>query len=167
MSLHLWELTERFKSLELLSSTDELPPEVLRDTLEAIEGEFELKAEAVAAFIQNLEAAAESKKEAAKAIADRAAMLSKRADSLRAYLLFHFQAMGLTRIERDRFTLILKSNPMSVVVDDESKLPASFMIQKPAPAPTPDKKALGVALKAGAEIAGCHAEVNQRIEIQL
>lgn len=165
--LHLWEISERFRSMQLLAESDDIPPEVIRDTLEGIEGDWEAKAEAVAAYIQNIEAAATSKAEAAKAMQARAKMLEKRADSLRQYLLLQFQFMGKTRIERPAFSLVLKNNPQSVVIDDEAALPAAYMVQPPAPPPKPDKKAIGAAIKAGQEVPGCHAEVSQRVDIVL
>lgn len=165
--LHLWEISERFRSMQLLAESDELPPEVIRDTLEGIEGEWEAKAEAVAMYVQNLKAAAEAKKEAAKAMAERAAMLDKRADSLKQYLLLQFQFMGKTRVERPMFSLVLKNNPQSVVIDDETAVPDAYKVQKPPPPPTVDKKLVGQAIKAGQDVPGCHAEVSQRVDIVL
>ena len=165
--LHLWEISERYRELESLAESDDIPPEVIRDTLEGIEGDWEKKAEAVAMYIKNIEAAAEAKAEAAKAIAARSKMLEKRADSLRMYLLLQFQFMGKTRIECGPFALVLKNNPQSVVIDDETALPAVYMVQPPAPPPKPDKKAIGAAIKAGQEVPGCHAEVSQRVDIVL
>tara|TARA_R110000868_G_scaffold154816_1_gene381068 strand:+ start:228 stop:734 length:507 start_codon:yes stop_codon:yes gene_type:complete len=165
--LHLWEISENFRSMQLLAESDDLPPEVIRDTLEGIEGDWEDKAEAVAAYIQNIEAAAEAKAEAAKAMQARAKMLEKRADSLRQYLLLQFQFMGKTRVERPAFTLILKNNPQSVVIDDETVVPVQYLVIPPPPPPKPDKKAIGAAIKAGQEVPGCHAEVSQRVDIVL
>lgn len=165
--LHLYEISERYRELQMLAESDDLPPEVIRDTLEGIEGEWEDKAEAVAAYIQNIEAAAEAKAEAAKAMQARAKMLEKRAESLRQYLLLQFQFMGKTRVERPMFSLVLKNNPQSVVVDNPEQVPVEFMVQKPPPPPTVDKKLVGQAIKAGQEVPGCHAEVSQRVDIVL
>lgn len=165
--LHLWEISERFRSMQLLAESDDLPPEVIRDTLEGIDGDWEDKAEAVAAYIQNIEAAAEAKAEAAKAMQARAKMLEKRAESLRMYLLLQFQFMGKTRVECGPFALVLKNNPQSVIVDDETAVPDAYKVQKPPPPPTVDKTAVGQAIKDGKEVPGCHAEVSQRIDIVL
>ncbi|MEQ1580886.1 MAG: siphovirus Gp157 family protein [Steroidobacteraceae bacterium] len=165
--LHLYEISERYRELQMLAESDELPPEVIRDTLEGIEGDWQEKAGTVAAYIQNIEVIAEAKKAASKAIAERARMLEKRAESLRQYLLLQFQFMGKTRAECGAFTLILKNNPQSVVIDDETALPAAYMVQPPAPPPKPDKKAIGQAIKLGVEVPGCHAEVSQRVDIVL
>ena len=48
----LYELTTQHRELEALAdTTDDLPPEVIRDTLEALEGTIQQKAISVAAFV--------------------------------------------------------------------------------------------------------------------
>jgi len=164
-NLHLYELTDRYRELALLAESDELPADVIRDTLEGLGGDWEAKAEAVAMYIKNIEAASEAKKEASKAMAERARMLEARAKSMRQYLLLQFQLLGKTRVERPAFALVLKNNPPAVIVDDETKVPEFFKVQPPMPPPTIDKKAISAAFKAGNEVEGCHVEQGQRVDI--
>lgn len=166
MSMHLYEITERFQSLTALADSDDVPADVIRDTLESINAEWDDKAEAVAAFILNLEASAASIEAVAKAQAERARRLSARADQIRAYLLFQMQATGRTKLDRDALTLAIRNNPQTVIIDDPAAVPAAFMVQKPPPPPAPDRVAIGRAFKAGEEVPGCHVEVNQRLEIK-
>ena len=91
MSLRLFEITQQFKALEGLQDSDDLPPEVIADTLEGIIGTFEEKAVAVAKFILSLEAAAEDIEAAAEAMHQRATRIKNRADSVRQYLLLQCQ----------------------------------------------------------------------------
>lgn len=165
--MKLWELAEQWQSLTALETTEDVPPEVLRDTLEGLEGEFALKAEAVAMYVLNLEAAAEAKAALAKSIKARADQLSARAASLRAYLQFQLQATGHARIETDTLVLRLQNNPPSVVIDDEAVVPAEFKVQPPAPPPRPDKKLISLAFKAGVEVPGCHPESGQSLRIEV
>lgn len=167
MTLAFYELTDRYRSLETLATTDDIPPEVIRDTLEALDGEWEQKAEAVAAYIRNLEESAAAKEAAAKAVKQRADQLQKRADSLRAYLLFQFQALGKTRLQTDLFTIRVQNNPPSVVVDDETQIPAEFKVQPPAPPPRVDRKLISLAFKAGVDVPGCHPESGQSLRIEV
>lgn len=51
----LYELVAQHKSLEYLATSEDLPPEVVRDTLDGLEGELRDKAVSVAHFILNLE----------------------------------------------------------------------------------------------------------------
>lgn len=164
--LHLYELTDQFKSLELLASSDDLPPEVIRDTIEGVEGQWKDKAVAVAAYILDAEAKADSIKAAAKAMQERATRLENRAASLRQYLMFNMLATGTAKVDHDLMTLLLVNNPQTVVIDNPELVPAEFMVQKPPPPPAPDKKLIGQQFKSGVDVPGCHVEQGQRVEIK-
>jgi hypothetical protein len=165
-ALHLYQITERFQSLNALADSDDIPADVIRDTLESVNAEWDDKAEAVAQLILNLESSALSIEAAAEAQAERARRLAARADQLRAYLLFQMQATGRPKLERDAITIAVLNNPQKVVIDNQADVPAAFMVQKPPPPPAPDRIAIGKAFKAGESVAGCHVEVNQRLEIK-
>lgn len=168
--MKLYQLTEQYQSLELLESSEDLPAEVIRDTLDGLTGELQLKATNVGLFIRNMEATAEAIEEAAKAMQARADRARKRADSLKDYLLFNMQGCGITKIESEYFTLAVRNNPESVVVDNANDIPHKFMRQPlppPPPPPSIDKRAISEALKRGEEVPGCHLEQKQRLEIRL
>lgn len=162
----LYELTQQHRELERLADGDELPAEVIRDTIEGLEGTIQEKAVSVAAFIRNVEANAEMVAEAARQLADRARRMANRADQVRAYLLFNLQATGITKIESHEFTIAVRNNPESVRVADGAELPAEFYVAVPQPPPRLDKTALKAALKAGRQIDGCWLEAGQRLEIK-
>jgi hypothetical protein len=168
--VRLYELTAQYRALEQLESSDDLPPEVIRDTLEGLEGQLQEKATNVALFIRNLESTADAIDEAADTMRERGARLRKRAQSLQDYLLFHMIGAGITKVESPYFELIVKKNPPTVVIDSESLIPAEYMTQPeplPPPPPRPDKKAIAAAFKAGEEVPGCHVEQRERIEIKV
>jgi hypothetical protein len=163
----LYQLTEQHRELERLAdTTDDLPPEVIRDTIEALEGAIEAKAVSVAAVVRNLELHAEMIRTASKQLAERAARAEKRADSLRAYLLFNLQAVGVFKVESPEFTVTVRNNPVTVRIADERAVPAEFLVQPPAPPPKVDKAQIKEALKAGKDVPGCWLEAGQRVEIR-
>lgn len=168
--MKLYELTAQYRQLEALESSDDLPIEVIHDTLEGLQGQLQEKATNVALFIRNLESVADAVDQAANAMNERSARLRKRAQSLQDYLLFHMQAAGISKVESPFFTLKVKTNPPFVVIDSESQIPAEYMTQPaplPPPPPRPDKKAIAAAFKDGKEVPGCHTEQRQRLEIEL
>lgn len=167
MSLALYEIADQFRALERLEGSEELPPEVIADTLSALEGDFEVKAVAVAKFILSLEAASDDIAEAAKAMQERAKRLQKRADSVRAYLLFNFQALDKKKLETADLVIARRNNPVAVQVTDAESVPEQYWFQPPPPPPHIDKKAVKEALQSGAEIPGCCLESGERIEIRL
>jgi hypothetical protein len=162
----LYELVRYQHELATLAESGDIPAEQIADTLEALEGDLQEKAVNVAAFTRNLDATASAVREAAKAMLARAERIEKRAESIRAYLLFNMQASGITKVESPWFTLAIRKNPPSVVVDDDAQIPPEFIVQPPPPAPRPDKAAIGRALKAGTVVPGCHLFQNERLEIK-
>jgi hypothetical protein len=160
------ELVRYQHELATLAESGDIPAEQIADTLEALEGDLQEKAVNVAAFTRNLDATASAVREAAKAMLARAERIEKRAESIRAYLLFNMQASGITKVESPWFTLAIRKNPPSVVVDDDAQIPPEFIVQPPPPAPRPDKAAIGRALKAGTVVPGCHLFQNERLEIK-
>jgi Siphovirus Gp157 len=165
--MKLFEISQQFKELELLTDSAELPAEVINDTLEALGGDFDMKAEAVAKFILSLEASADASAEAAKAMAARSARYSKRADSIRAYLLFHCQALQRRKIETDEIVIKIAKNPPMVYVTDETTIPDEYW-EAPEPAPRRlNKKALKQAIESGIRIDGAYVEAGERLNISL
>lgn len=162
----LYVITEKFKELEALAEMEDLPPEIVADTLEGIEAEWDEKAVAVAAFIQNLEHTADGIQVAADSMHARGARLHKRAEALKAYLQFHMTAMGKQKLDNELFVIKLAKNPPAVVIDDEKQIPEKYWTQPPAPPKRLDKAAIGADIKAGKEVPGAHTFQGERLEIK-
>lgn len=168
--MKLYELSLQHRALEALEANEDLPAEVIKDTLDGLEGELRDKAVSVGHFIRNLESTADAIDEAAETMRLRGTRLRKRAQSLQDYLLFHMIAAGMTKVESPFFTLLVKTNPPTVVIDSENLIPARYMRTPepaPPPKPTPDKPAIAQAFKAGEQVPGAHTEQRQRLEIKL
>jgi hypothetical protein len=165
-ALKLYELRQQHYALENLMGSDELPAEVIRDTLEALEGDIKEKSVSVAMVVRNQEAAAEQIREVAKQMMARADRLDRRAESIRNYLLFNLQATGVTKIEAPEFKIAVRENPEALVVEDYAEIPPDLMRIPPPPGPVPDKTAIKAALKAGREIRGAYITRGQRLEIK-
>lgn len=181
----LFALVGQYRQLETLDESEDLPAEVLRDTLEALTGDIEVKATNVARYVLNVEATAQAVENAAKAMAARAKRIRNRADSVREYLRSSMEASGITKIESPEFVLALKKNPPAVVIDNEAQIPEAFKVMpEPAPPPVarPDKKAIADTLKAHAvvlsalkeddvvpawPVPGAHMEASRRLDIRL
>lgn len=166
MSTALYKLVDQYQHLRVLEDP-EVPEEVVRDTLEGLTGEITIKATNVARFIANQDAFADAVEEAAKAMAERARRLRRRADGIRQYLLVQMQIAEIERIEAPEFTLAIRKNPPAVVVDSLEDLPSEYLAPPPPPPePKADKKAIAAAIKAGAIVPGAHLEQSVRLEIK-
>lgn len=166
-ALKLYEISNQFQALESLGESDDLPAEVIANTLEALEGDFEAKAVQVAKFVLALEANADAIEGAAKAMGARSTRVYARAQSIKAYLHFHMQALEKKRIESTELIITRRANPPSVVITNEYAVPEKFWVQPEAPPKRLDKKALKVALEAGERVEGAYVEAGERLEIKL
>lgn len=162
----LYELANQYHSLAMLADTDDLPPEAIRDTLDSLEGDIDTKAVNIAKFVLGLEAEADAIEAAAKKMQQRAERRKRRAESVRAYMLFQLQQIGKTKVNALEFTISVRKNPEALEVNDPDKVPPEFMITPDPPLPRPDKAALKEALKAGREIPGVWLRQSERLEIR-
>lgn len=149
---------------ERLADLD-LPPEVVADTLEGLSGELEVKAQAVGHMIRRLEADAAAIKQWAQTANDRAKAVQARADSLLCYLSANLGACGIQRVEGPGIAISWRRSS-AVVIDEPGLIPAEFMRQPEPPPPAPDKRAIGDAIKAGAEVPGAHIETRSNLQIR-
>jgi hypothetical protein len=164
MTLTLYQITDRYQEALLLLSDPELPPEVINDTLDAIEGEFESKALAVAAFIGNLELEAAAVREVEERMTRRRKALEGRAESLREYLHFHMQRLNMQVVKSAEITVKIKRNPPRVVIDNEVLLPDDY--KELELTLKVRKQLVQKALGEGRTVPGAHLEASTRLDIR-
>ena len=116
----------------MLADTGEIPPEQIADTLEALEGDVREKAVRSRRSPRTWTRPPRPCARPAKAMLARADRIEKRAETVRAYLLFHMQACGISKIECPWFTLPCARIRPSVVIDDEAQIPVGLLRAAPA-----------------------------------
>lgn len=169
MNMTLYALTGQLRELQSLDDED-IPEQVLRDTLEGLTGDIEIKATNVAKFAANVAILRDAVDGAAKAMKERAARLDRRVNSLHDYIRVNMEACGITKIESPEFTLSVVKNPPAVIVMDEESIPDAYMVTPPPappPVPRPDKKAIADAIKAGKDVPGAHLEQSTRLKVKV
>lgn len=151
--MKLYELAASWN--EFLAHLDEIPEEAVADTLAAIEGEFEDKADSIAVIMKQLEAEAEAIEKEAAALTVRAKSRRKKIDWLKNYIKQQMQAVGKKKIETARNVITLSGSAPKVILDDAfiawaigEKRFDLLKMQRPVP----DKTAIKKALQDGAEI---------------
>ena len=149
MSAPLYELVSQHRELHEIASDSDIDPQVLKDTLEGLEGDIEVKCQSVAAVIRMLENEADTITAAVKAMQARAKRTQERADGIRTYLLTNMQATGISKISCPYFVISLRKNPLRVDVFDEASIPAAYRVFPEPPPPTIDRRLVLAALKAG------------------
>jgi hypothetical protein len=162
-TLKLYELSDDYlEAMEALAEIDDLPPEVIADTLEGLAGAWEDKALNVARYVRNLEAEAEAIVDARDRMERRAKAARAQAARLKAYLKAELERTGLQPKAPD-LALRLQNNPPSVMIDNEAKIPKAY--RRTETVTTLLKAEISVALKAGKKVTGAHLEQSRRLVI--
>lgn len=163
----LYEIADQFLRLQERIGDLDLPEEVVRDTMEAIQGELEIKATSIAAMVGNLEATAEAIRKAEESMALRRSRIQKRADAIREYLKSQLERTGTTLINCPHFSIALRDNPARVEIDAASQIPEQFMTTPEPSQPVPDKRKIAAALKQNEDaVPGCRLVKSKRLDIK-
>lgn len=166
MKASLYELSVDLRSkAEQLANMD-LPAETVRDTLEGLSGDLEVKAANVVAVSKSIRALAAARREAAQAMLARADKEEARADEIDAYVLDCMQLAGIHKIESPWFSIGIAKNPPAVHIEDERQIPKRFYTQLPPPEPKLDRKAIATAIKNGEDVPGVSLRQGSRLNIK-
>ncbi|MSR12886.1 MAG: siphovirus Gp157 family protein [Gammaproteobacteria bacterium] len=156
----LYEVAAQYRELEDQLDTDDASlAEAIRDTLEAIGGEFNDKAQAVVHIGLNIDADCAALDKEIDRLKQRKASLVNRNDNLREYLRVNMVKTGINKISCPLFTITLALGREVAVIDVESDLPDDLVTVKTVIAP--NKAEILKLLKAGEVIPGAHIERSQ------
>lgn len=120
----LYELTGQY--LALMDIAEEADPDVLRDTLELIDGEIEDKADNYAKVIKNLEGESKTIEEEIERLGRKKKGIDNSIDSIKKNLERCMIVTGKRKFKTTFFSFGIQKNTPSVNVKDESKVPAQF-----------------------------------------
>lgn len=162
----LYELVSEYKDASEKLQDMQLDEQTIADTLESIGGDLETKCNNVAFVIRNMESLAEQIKQAEDQMAARRKAIENRAANVREYLLRNMVLCGISKIESPWFKISIRSNPVSVVIDDAGKIPCEFYRYPEAPPPSPDKKLIKAAIESGRDVPGVHLEKTHSLSIK-
>lgn len=127
---NLYVLTENLLLLQELLENPIEGEEVLAETIEAIEGEYEWKIENYCKVIKNLEASAEACKAEADRLTKKRKTIEGNIDRLKNAMYSSMKLTGKTKVKGDLFTVAIQKNggKLPVIVDVEvSELPDSLV----------------------------------------
>lgn len=106
----LYEITGNILTLQELLENPLDDEDVLKDTLEAVQGEYEYKLEAYCKVIKNMETDIEAFKMEAKRLSDKAKMLEKNKDRLKKVMFDSMKATGTDKVKGQLFTIAIQKN---------------------------------------------------------
>ena len=164
MSQSLYEIATTYLADAARLQDLDLPAEVVTDTLDAMAGELEVKAQNVVMFARDLQATAAAK-DAEEQMAKRRKAIENRAKHLLEYVQGCMETAEVQRIECPHFRLAIQAKPPSVDVYEPGLLPVEYMRKPEPPPPAPDKTAIAAAIKAGKEVPGARLVQGTRLAI--
>lgn len=154
----LYDLTGEYMKLLTMMEDPDVDPEVLQDTLEAVGGEIEDKAEGYVCVAKELEAEADKfDKEIERLIKNRDS-LRNNAKRVKATLLSAMDLIDKPKLTTEHFRVSIARNgglqPMKITGD----VPEEYLIYKPEP----DNKKIREALDNGLALDFAHLEERGR-----
>lgn len=162
----LYELTNDYQNLLEMAEDPDIDPVVLADTMEAIEGEIEIKADGYARIIRQMEADAAALKAEADRITNRRRVIENNIRTMKNRLEDTMIATGKVKFKTELFSFGIQKNPARVVLDEQyiENLPAEYLI---AQDPKVDTAKIKEDLKAGKDLQGiAHLEQDSSLRIR-
>ena len=161
----LYELTTDYQAVWQLVEDDTTDLAVIEDTLQALEGDIEVKAASIATFIRGLTYDIDAIKAEEKRLADRRKAMENRVTAIKTYVQSQMEAAGLSKIKTSTQTISLQNNPPAVYIADERLIPAKYLTVIPQTT-VADKKRIAEALKAGENVPGCELTQGKSLRIR-
>ena len=106
----LYDITGNILMLQELLESPIDDEDILKDTLEAVQGEYEDKLESYCKVIKNLEADIEAIKNEAKRLTDKRKTLENNVDRLKKAMFDSMKATNTTKVKGTVFTVAIQKN---------------------------------------------------------
>ncbi len=153
--MNLYELTSEFLQLQQMLEDPDMDSQLLADTMEAIEGEIEWKADNYAKVIKNMEASIDAIKKEQERLSNKKSILEGSIQRLKDNLQSAMYATGKTKFKTDLFSFNIQKNggSLPVIVDVETeKLPDDLVIVSEKP----DLKAIAKYIEETGDVTYAH-----------
>lgn len=161
--MKLYELSQNYRNLLNLIDNEDIPAEILQESIMQIEEEFSEKAENICKVMQTLQLEAKAIKEEEERLAKRRKNLENKAKTLKVYLEAHMKASNVDKIKGKVFTISISKNPPKVLTNDLSNIPERYLIPQD---PKINRKAILQDLKDGLKIEGVELIQEKSIRIK-
>ena len=150
----LYELTQQYQMLLELMEDPETDPEVLSDTMEALEGEIEEKAEAYAIIIKKLSAEYNMFDTEMKRCQKNRDVLGNNIKHMKENLQTTMELTGKTKFQTDHFKFSIVKNGGVAPISVSEDVPDEYMRIKKEP----DMALIREVLAAGCELTFAHLQ---------
>ena len=159
----LYELTNDYLTLLDMAEDPDTDPQAFADTLEALGGELEMKADGYARVMKELEGRAAAMRYESKRLENGYKTIERNIDRMKHALQDSMVATDKRKFKTDLFSFSIRKNPASVVIDHATCIPPEFLIPQD---PKVDKKAIKAAIDRGDNIKFAHLEQGESLIIK-
>ena len=163
---NLYEIGSSYIRVQDMAGDPEIDPQTLADTMEAIEGELEIKAENYAKVMKNLEGDVAAIKAEIDRLTSKKKTIENNIKNMKATLQSVMEVTGKTKFKTDLFSFGIQKNAPSVVIDveDVRDIPEDYLKFKE---PEVDKTAIKAAINDGVDLTGiAHLETKYSLRIR-
>ncbi len=151
----LYKLADDFARL----ADEDLPPEMIADTLEGMQGIFEDKIEGILQFIKNEAALSAALKEEEENLSTRRKAADNRISRLKEYVATCMVKAELTKVRAGLQEVSVRKASQSVEILDINAIPVDFVTYETTT--KPDKLAIKKQLESGIDIPGVTLKTNK------
>ena len=123
---NLYQLTNNYETVLNMLYDEDADEQMILDTLEAIEGEIEDKANNYAKIIKELEAKQNARKEEAKRLTESAKVFENRVKALKNNLFNSMKATGKTKFATDLFSFNIAKNGGKQTLTIDGEVPEEY-----------------------------------------
>ena len=159
----LYELTGDYMQVAGMIDDPDVDAQTIADTLEAIGGEIEDKAENYAKVIANATAERDGLANEIDRLTRRKRAIDENTKRMKEVLQQAMQITGKTKFKTPLFSFGIQKNPASVQIDEGATIPDKYLI---AQEPKIDRKGMIADLKEGIEIKGCTLTQSESLRIR-
>ena len=124
----LYELTEEYRQLLEMMEDDSVDPEVLKDTLEGVDGELEIKAENCAKVIAALGGKIDVIDREIERLKGKKDVLNNNIKRIKQRIEKAMIDTGKKKFKTDLFSFGIQKNPPAVVIDQEDQIPKEYWV---------------------------------------
>lgn len=124
----LYELTEEYRQLLDMMEDDSVDPEVLKDTLEGVDGELEIKAENCVKVMAELCGKVALIDREIERLKGKKDVLNNNIKRIKQQIEKSMIDTGKRKFKTDLFSFGIQKNPPAVVIDQEDQIPEEYWV---------------------------------------
>ena len=161
----IYEITQDYRYLQEMAENDEVDQQMVTDTLEAVDGEFEYKAESYAKVMKNLEGDIPAINAEIERLTKKRKTIESNIKRMKEALKSAMELTGKTKFKTELFSFGIQNNASSVVITAEiSEIPAEYLRVKE---PEINKAAIKKAIQDGVDLSAiAHLEESTSLRIR-